>query len=306
MTGYQWYPGTLTLQNEPFFEAELRTTIGNDTLLVRPYTGVITRVVDGNQEATLTDGQFDLAWSLVTDPTTCSAALPCYPNNSRTGFTSATNPCGAQPCYQPQNDYAYDEIEVNRLHGTTLTYLHPYGKGLLNFGYDYHSDFTYNYFGDPDPAANDGTIAGNSYEIAVAPTTAKWNDFGLSTTLALTPHLSIAAGDYLTNWSLNYLVEDPTVLAGYATANPSDANPLLDAPISLVGRSRSLRHQDPHIGLNFRPNTYFALRASAGSGITVPYASQVSGLPSVSNGSGQTNGDNVLVNVNPNLNPESR
>jgi outer membrane receptor protein involved in Fe transport len=271
VTGYQWFPGTTTAINEPFFEAELRTTFKNDTLLLRPYTGVVDRIVNGDQEVFFTAPQFGQAWNL--------------------------NPDGT---YSPNLGSVYEESEVNRLHGVTFNYLHPFGENTLNFSYDYHSVYSSSYFGDPNPATNTAhTVNGDTYEISVAPTTARTNDLSLSTALTVAPNLKLGLGEYFTLWKLDYLVEDPAIVA----ANPTvDFN---DLPISLVGRSRSYGHTDPHIGLNYRPNAKFALRASAGSGITVPYASQVSGLPSVSNASGTSNGQAVLTNVNPNLNPET-
>jgi outer membrane receptor protein involved in Fe transport len=239
--GFIWYPGTLTSTSQPFFEGELRTALGNDTLLLRPYTGVITRFVDGNAEAAYPDAIYG------------------------TGWTKAAN-----GSYQESFQSAYDEIEVDRLHGTTFTYLHPYGSdNFLNFTYDYHSQFTFDNLGYPQLA------------IYVAPTTAKTNDLSLSTVLNLAPKLKVALGDFETLWNLNYL-------------QGSDAS-------SLVSESRTTSHNDPHVGLNYRPSSNFALRASAGSGVSVPYASQVSGLPTVSNGN---SGINTLQNLNPNLNPE--
>jgi hypothetical protein len=110
--GFIWYPGTITSTNQPFFEGELRTAVGNDTLLLRPYTGVITRFVDGNAEALYPDAIYGTGWTKAADGS-----------------------------YQEAFQSAYDEIEVNRLHGTTFTYLHPFGDNFLNFTYDYHSAF---------------------------------------------------------------------------------------------------------------------------------------------------------------------
>jgi hypothetical protein len=239
--GLIWYPGTLTSTSQPFFEGELRTAIHNDTLLLRPYTGVITRFVDGNAESAYPDAIFGTGWTKAPDGT-----------------------------YQESFQSAYDEIEVNRLHGTTFTYLHPYGAdNVLNFTYDYHSAFTYDDVGYPDLATY------------VAPTTARTNDLSLSTVLGLAPKLKLALGDFETIWKLDYL-------------QGADAS-------SLVALARTVSHNDPHVGLNYRPSANFALRASAGSGVSVPYASQVSGLPTVSNGN---SGINTLLTVNPNLNPE--
>ncbi len=272
VTGYQWYPGTKTFINEPFFEAELRTAFKNDTILVRPYTGVVDRIVDGGAEVNYTAPQFGEAWSL--------------------------NPDGT---YSPNLGSNYQETEVNRLHGATFTYLHPYGENnVLNFSYDYHSDYSSSYYGDPNPATNvANTVNGDTWEISVAPSTARTHSLSLSTVLQLNPKFKLALGDYQTSWKLDYLVEDPALIAANPTVD------LGDLPISLVPRARSYAHNDPHFGLNYRPNSNFALRFSAGSGITVPYASQVSGLPSVGNASGTSNGEATLNNVNPNLSPES-
>ncbi len=295
--GYQWYPGTTTSENQPFFEAEFRTAYKNDTILVRPYTGVITRIVNGDQEGNFPDGQFDLAWLKVTSPGSCSSAAPCYPGGSSTAYTSATNPCATVACYTPQYGSGYYETAVNLLHGTTFSYNHPFGQNELNFSYDYHSDETWDYYSDSTPAFSGGTV-GNTFDIGVAPTTAKNTDLALSSTFKLSPDLRLAAGLYQTNWKLDYLTEDPAIVA----ANPNVD--ILNLPLSLVHENRTVSHFDPHLGLNYRPSPGFALRFSAGSGITVPYASQVSGIPSVTNPSGTFNQEAVLQNVNPNLNPE--
>jgi hypothetical protein len=298
ITGYQWYPGTTTSENQPFFEAELRTALNNDTFLLRPYTGVITRVVNGNDEANFPDGQFDLAWVRYSPSTPCSVATPCYlPGASTPSYTTGNNPCATVVCYQPQYGSSYYETEVNRLHGTTFSYIHPFGENELNFTYDYHSDETWDYYSDSTPAFSGGTV-GNTFDIGVAPTTAKTTDLGLAANFHVAPGLKLSAGLYQTNWTLDYLTENPSIIA----ANPN--KDILDLPLDLVGESRTTSHLDPHLGINYRPAPDFALRFSAGSGITVPYASQVSGIPSVTNPSGTFNQEAVLQDVNPSLNPE--
>jgi hypothetical protein len=96
--------------------------------------------------------------------------------------------------------------------------------------------------------------------------------------LAIARNLKLALGDYQTIWNLDYLF------------GPNAEQPA----------SRTVAHNDPHVGLNWRPSPNFAVRAAAGTGITVPYASQVSGFESVSN----DNNTQTLQTVNPNLNPE--
>lgn len=48
--GYTWFPNSYIKNNEPQFDAELRTAVGNDTLLLRPYTHVIYRYISGVAE----------------------------------------------------------------------------------------------------------------------------------------------------------------------------------------------------------------------------------------------------------------
>jgi hypothetical protein len=157
----------------------------NDTLLVRPYTGVVERTVNGDQEALFTAPQFGQAWILNPDRT-----------------------------YSPNLGSVYKESEVNRLHGVTFTYVHPFGESALNFSYDYHSVYSSSYFGDPNPATNTAnTVNGDTYEISVAPTTARTHDLSLSTALAVAPNLKLGLGEYFTLWKLDYLIEDPAVIA---------------------------------------------------------------------------------------------
>ena len=44
---YAFFPGSDVRQNAPNFNAEFKTTLGNDTVLFRPYTAAINRLIDG-------------------------------------------------------------------------------------------------------------------------------------------------------------------------------------------------------------------------------------------------------------------
>jgi hypothetical protein len=65
-------------------------------------------------------------------------------------------------------------------------------ENALNFSYDDHSVYSSSYYGDPDPATNTAnTVNGDTYEISVAPTTARTHDLSLSTSLAVLPNLKL-------------------------------------------------------------------------------------------------------------------
>jgi len=130
-------PSSLILDNEPQFEAEFRTTIGKDTLLVRPAFTLINRTIDGALESNVAGlsspggntfgfgsvpnapkGVASGNFYQVTAPGHCgtqfaypnpavagpngSAFGPCFQGTNAAPFTTASNPCSpATPCYAP-------------------------------------------------------------------------------------------------------------------------------------------------------------------------------------------------------------
>ncbi len=166
---YSAYPNGQQLDSEPLFEAEFRTTIKNDTLLIRPYTGTTARINDGVSEP-LNPGNTG-AFNLVTNPNNCSAALPCFNasnvTNLRLGFTNgaasgcpviAVTATGTLPngipgnaCYSAVGDNGaptgtpFYQYELDRLRGVSVNYVHPFAKGVLRLGYENRSDDTFSY-----------------------------------------------------------------------------------------------------------------------------------------------------------------
>ena len=102
-------------------------------------------------------------------------------------------------------------------------------------------------------------------------------DFGLTAGLQITEKLRLALGNYFEIYRVNAQIEDPAVLAAYAALGSSAA-----APVALVPRSQTYTHYDPHVGLEYRANRDLSLRFNAGSSITQPYPSIVSGFGSIS------------------------
>ncbi len=101
--GYSLFPGSNVLSNNPNFSAEFRTAIGNDSLVFRPYTAVINRLIDGTGEvnypgngATI-NGTTYQAWYQVTNPANCTVQFskpnangafgPCYTSDATINAT---------------------------------------------------------------------------------------------------------------------------------------------------------------------------------------------------------------------------
>ncbi len=176
-------PSSTILDNEPQFEAELRTSIGKDTLLIRPAFTLINRTIDGANEASVAGAtQYAPpkgsivapgAFYLVTDPAHCGTTFvapdpasgagafgPCFQGPNTAAFTSVNNPCSAaNPCYAAvttldaagRNNFStsYNQTQVDKDRDIQLTYLKPVGPHSLQFGYDYNSDDNSNFSGDP-------------------------------------------------------------------------------------------------------------------------------------------------------------
>jgi len=177
-------PSSLILDNEPQFEAEFHTTIGKDTLLVRPAYTLINRTIDGAQEASVAgiSSYRDPAkvplvgtgsFYLVTNPTNCASEFtapnpgkgtgafgPCFQGSNPRPYVTAANPCSAlNPCYAAvtTRDTAgrlnfstpYNQTQVDRDRDLQLTYQKQLGPHSLQFGYDYNVDENSNLSGDP-------------------------------------------------------------------------------------------------------------------------------------------------------------
>jgi outer membrane receptor protein involved in Fe transport len=113
--------------------------------------------------------------------------------------------------------------------------------------------------------------------IGTPPTVSQFQDFALTGQWQFGDKLRVALGNYFEIYRLNAQIENPAVLAYYASLGNSNA-----APVALVTRASQYSHYDPHLGLEWRASPNLSLRANAGSSITQPYAGLVSGFGSIS------------------------
>jgi Carboxypeptidase regulatory-like domain/TonB-dependent Receptor Plug Domain/TonB dependent receptor len=109
---YTFFPGTSISNNNPNFNLDFKTTIGNDTLLLRPYAASITRLSDGLA-----------ATSIYGNGATAQASFQVINNaNCQVQFVAPTAAGGAKgPCYQ-QGAAAGTPGFVNSLGGASTMF----------------------------------------------------------------------------------------------------------------------------------------------------------------------------------------
>lgn len=186
---YAFYPGSFIQQNQPNFNAEFKTTIGNDTILLRPYTAAINRLIDGTQENNV-PGDNGGGWYQVTNVANCQATFvgasvanggakgPCFAAGVNpvaayvggaanavpvTFQTTGTAPVctAAVPCYTTSTGVnnsgqtgfgsPYTTLEIDHLAGYTFSYLHPFGANSFNLTFDHYYDDAQSFVNDASP-----------------------------------------------------------------------------------------------------------------------------------------------------------
>ena len=265
-----WYPGSYIYNNQTLFDAQFRTAIGNDTLLVRPYVGSIEpEIIIGTGEIFYPAG-----FSPVNAPNDTGFQTACG-----NAFGSTTNPTGGTTVVNGQTecfDSAYSTFEQDKLYGTTFTYLHPVGDSLLDLTYDFHGQSTFAYINNPQG-------------VSVPFSTDRYSTLSLTGDLHLVRNLGIDVGLYDTRYTVD----------GVKPVSLTDA--------TLVGFSRTITRFDPHLAFTLRPSNDVSYRASFGTSTTFPYVGQLSGLatyeqPAQSLGTYALGG--TLTEKNANLSPE--
>jgi hypothetical protein len=204
---YIFYPGSDVRQNQPNFNAELKTSFKNDTILFRPYTAAINRDIDGTHEAQVPGNGG--AWYAVTNIANCQALSqkpnagngntakgPCFagnapPNAAFIGAdptpvlfaTTATAPtCTlASPCYTTPTGVSnsgyvgygspYTTLEVDKLFGYTASWIHPVGDNIYQLSLDHYFDDAVSYVNDASPLAAGCQFVYGSGQVNPAPGT---------------------------------------------------------------------------------------------------------------------------------------
>jgi hypothetical protein len=240
INGLSWYTGSSVYNNQDLYDAQFRTSFGNNTLLIRPYIG------DIEPEVILGTGQaFYPNWFSPPGGGGAAFEADCANNfgntTSPSGQTVVVN--GQQECFGSQ----FTTYEQDKLYGSTVSILHPMGDSILNFTYDFHGQSTFAYINNP---------AG----VSVPFSTDRYSTFSLAGDLHPSSTLGINVGLYDTLW------------------NVVGVEPVSTTNATLIGFSRTVSRFDPHIAFTFRPAAATSLRASYGNSTTFPFVGQVSGL----------------------------
>lgn len=277
---------------------------------------------NGSPAYVVTNTGLATAFPTTTNPAgfACSLATPCYTTETQ------QNNAGV---WGFGNVSTTDEID--KLAGYTFTYIHPVANNIYNFSIDHYFDDTQSFQNDPSPLvagcsftqtggvapANPldpgyqagcgligptGAVTYKPTPIAVPETFSSITSFSLTAQWQLTPTLEFDLGNYLTTFTINGSQESPTFLAAFTAAQTAvgDAINTAIAPIVLSPTVDADTHYDPHFGFVYRPSSSTAVRFTYGSSLSIPYASQVSGLETVA----ATTAGTTFTEPNPALKPE--
>jgi hypothetical protein len=283
INAYGWYTGSSVYNNQWLYDAQLRTSLGNNTLLVRPYIGDIEpEVITGGNSQASYPSFFSPVGAANTPATLAAFQSSCF-DPALGNFGNLTNPSGQTVIKNGQIECfnsAYQTYEQDKLYGTTFSFIHPFGNNLLDLSYDYHGQSTFAYINSPA-------------DISVPFSTDRYSTFSLTGDFAVLKNVGAKIGLYDTRWTV----------AGSQRANPTSTT-----DTSLTGLDRGVSRFDPHFAFTFRPTGDVSYRAAVGSSATFPFVGQVSGLatyeqPAASLGPPFASGG-TLTQKNPNLEPE--
>ncbi|HEY9084736.1 MAG TPA: TonB-dependent receptor [Candidatus Tyrphobacter sp.] len=271
------FPGTFSgeFNNEPIFQAEISTTLGNDSFVARYYHVSIERY------------QFQGS-----SPLNCDYnSVHLYGTSSAGGFNSLCGPgsvvgtfngTGASVGY---NDF-YQEPEIDKLAGGSFEWQHPFGDNdMLSFSVDrtYPQSVDYSVFSGP------------FYSFNLPPGTSQ-----VLTTYLLRGHfyfgskLDLTLSNYFNTYSSTFPV---SCAGGCNTA----AAAMFGTGVTFNTTKNS--HYDPRLGLVYRPNANTSVRLAIGSSIAPPFLgllNQITSTPAY-NGSGVA----IESQSNGNLKPET-
>jgi hypothetical protein len=296
VNGYYWFPGTNIYNTQQLYTGNFRTSLGSNTLLIRPYLGSIQpETYDGSGEGAFPDyfgyapGQTGyqapsitpgstIPTTGLTNPNTFEQGCPVGTFNSFSQINSPTNTLttasdGQEECYQ----YPYSTFEIDKLYGSTASFIHPImsGSGFLDLTYDFHGQSTFAYANSPT-------------NVQVPFSTTRYSTFSLTGSVKPIDKLSANFGLYNTNWTVDG--EQPTLdSSGNVTGT--------------TGLDRTVSRFDPHVAFVYRADRNTSIRAATGTSETFPFVGDVSGPAAVQPAAFQYTAG-IVTEKNANLQPE--
>jgi hypothetical protein len=327
---YFWYPGTKLYNSQQIFTGQLRTSVLDTTLLIRPYVGSIQpETYDAGLEANYPaffspNATYPSCPDLSYPAATCYSGPQTYPpgtlvppntnpNNQYYGAplngpnggevnNFETNTCGAITPTAPWVIVGPNGME-RTVNGSQECFEYPYNTYELDTLYgstislihplgDGFIDFTYDYHGQSTYAYV------NSPQNVVVPqgSATRFSTFSLTGNIAQFKNLTIPFGLYDTTWTASgsILNNNPLVnLCLSATAGDD----------SVCGLQRSQSSFDPHVAIVWRPGSNDSLRIAYGTSTTFPFIGDLSGAPAYQPASGGFSGG-LYTYKTPTLLPE--
>ncbi|MDQ2662876.1 MAG: TonB-dependent receptor [Candidatus Eremiobacteraeota bacterium] len=228
--------------NEPILEGEIRSSVGNNTVLARYYGAGIHRLVDQGSGPTV--------------PTVLPFQLYGYDTATKKNYNGQTVPLAFY-------DY-FHQAENDALRGYSFEFDHPFGQdNVLSLAYDStHSATTsYSIFDIGTPSAGQKLNAANIKTAqSISLPTGSTQDFGTLLARAffqLGPKTNLTFSNYLNTYRSTYPVSCKSGCSFDGTG--------------YTFGTTTRTHYDPRLSVEFRPTQQLALRFAAGSGIAPPY-----------------------------------
>lgn len=243
-------PDRNTIDSEPMFEAELRTTAGSDTLLGRYYSAIL----DRRTVSDLTDpaANYTVPVTVWGSASLCTTSSPCVPGQPPPAPTSFN---GVHTTLTIPTPYS-QQVEHDILHGASFEYDHPSGENLYTFAVDGNTGLTNAY-----TLAGSATIPGGKLTTSIAAGTKQvFMTYLLRGTFQLGDKAQLTLANYYNTYASTYTAGAPV----------DGAYPLTTTVTT---------HDDPRLGFSYRASSDLNVRFSAGSAIAPPYPSLIDNIP---------------------------
>ena len=276
------FPGAAQgeFNNEPIYQAEISSTIGNDSVLARYYNATVSRYQFGGTNPS----GYDF------NGVTLYGSNGFYDNNGNYFYTENFNGTPAQVQYW---DF-YSEPELDKLQGVSFQYQHPLpNNGLLTF------------------SADRTASQSSDYSIFSIPGVPQIYSFGLPPGTHQELGTYMLRGQFYFGSKLSATISNyfNTYSSTYATNCPVDAfgNCTQDATVNGTGvtfATTKNTHDDPRLGLVYRPSASSSIRFALGSSIAPPFLgllTQIASAPVFD----PTTGAALESQSNGNLKPET-
>jgi hypothetical protein len=223
--------------NEPIFEGEFHTQIGNDTLLMRYYSASIGRLTTNGDQAN----------TPITQP------VDLYGTTASGQPLNGLDPTG-NPYIATITSPLYQSMEQDNLTGYTFEYDHALGSSgsYLTFSADQNYSKTHVYTpGQPDTSSTSNIPLGSQQNVGTYRAVGNFQ---------IGDKFSVIAGFYVSRFDTHY----PFFTGSGATTAYSFADNIL-------------WHNDERLGMAYRANRDTSIRFSLGSALVPPFLGILSG-----------------------------